>query len=436
MIFQSLMIHERVGSENGPAAGSDCACEHGFVTAASILHADLDAFYASVEQRDNPALRGRPVIVGSGVVLASSYEARAVGIYTTMSGRDARRICPDAVFVKPRMDAYSKASKAVYGIFNDTAPVVEGISIDEAFLDVSGMEHIGGSPGQIAANLRRRVLEEAELPISVGVARTKFLAKVASGAAKPDGLLVVEQDQEAAFLHPLPIQALWGVGKVTTRKLNGMGIRTVGQLASMSRVILASAVGDSAADHLLDLANGRDPRRVQPRERRKSIGAQSAFPRGSRNGAQIDSLAAALVDRTARRLREAGRACRTVSISLRFGDFSRATRAHTLAFPTDRTESILGAVRELIGESRELIEEKELTLIGVSLGNLARADTVQMELPLGQLEESAVRDQAALDEAVDVVRSRFGEGVIKRASMIDADQGVPVPTLPDRGESA
>jgi DNA polymerase-4 len=406
------------------------------VTAASILHADLDAFYASVEQRDNPKLRGRPVIVGSGVVLASSYEARAVGIYTTMSGRDARRICPEAVFVSPRMEAYSESSKAVYEIFNDTAPVVEGISIDEAFLDVTGMEHIAGSPAEIAAGLRRRVLEEAKLPISVGVARTKFLAKVASGAAKPDGLLVVEPDAEVDFLHPLPIQALWGVGKVTTRKLNEMGIRKVGDLASTSRVILASAVGESSADHLLDLANGRDPRRVKPRERRKSIGAQSAFPRGSRSGDQIDSLAAALVDRTSKRLREAGRACRTVTISMRFGDFSRSTRAHSLPFPTDSTESILAAVRDLIDQSRPRIEEKELTLIGVSLGNLARADTVQMELPIGEQEERGGRDQAALDQAVDVVRSRFGDGVIKRASMIDADQGVPVPTLPDSDNSA
>ncbi len=405
------------------------------MTAASILHADLDAFYASVEQRDNPKLRGRPVIVGSGVVLASSYEARAVGIYTTMSGRDARRICPEAVFVSPRMEAYSEASKTVYEIFNDTAPVVEGISIDEAFLDVTGMEHIAGSPAEIAAGLRRRVLEEAKLPISVGVARTKFLAKVASGAAKPDGLLVVEPDAEVDFLHPLPIQALWGVGKVTTRKLNEMGIRKVGDLASTSRVILASAVGESSADHLLDLANGRDPRRVKPRERRKSIGAQSAFPRGSRSGDQIDSLAAALVDRTSKRLREAGRACRTVTISMRFGDFSRSTRAHSLPFPTDSTESILAAVRDLIDQSRPRIEEKELTLIGVSLGNLARADTVQMELPIGEQEERGGRDQAALDQAVDVVRSRFGDGVIKRASMIDADQGVPVPTLPDSDSS-
>lgn len=398
---------------------------------ASILHADLDAFYASVEQRDNPELRGRPVIVGTGVVLAASYEAKDRGIYTTMNGRDARRTCPDAVFVPPRMDAYSRASRQVYEIFNDTAPVVEGLSIDEAFLEVGGMEHISGTPPEIAAQLRARVLREAGLRISVGVARTKFLAKVASGASKPDGLLVVEPEREEAFLHPLPIEALWGVGKVTTAKLNGMGIRTVGDVARTSRVRLAPLIGDSAADHLLDLANGRDPRRVEPRERRKSIGAQSAFPRGSRTPGQVDSLAAALVDRTARRLREAGRATRTISVGLRFGDFSRASRARTLAFPTDETETILAAVRELFEASREEIAEKDLTLIGISLGNLRNADTVQMELPLAEEAGGRVKDNAALDQAVDDVRQRFGDGLIKRASMIDADQGLPVPTLPD-----
>jgi DNA polymerase-4 len=242
---------------------------------------------------------------------------------------------------------------------------------------------------------------------------------------------VVEQDREQAFLHPLPIEALWGVGKVTTSKLNGMGIRTVGDVARTSRVRLAGVIGDSAAAHLMDLASGRDPRRVEPRERRKSIGAQSAFPRGSRDPEQLDSLAAALVDRTTRRLRAAERACRTVSIGLRFGDFSRATRARTLPFPTDETETILATVRDLFEASREEISEKELTLIGISLGNLERADTVQMELPLGERTERRPAGSSALDQAVDDVRSRFGEGVIKRASMIDADQGTAVPTLPD-----
>lgn len=397
---------------------------------ASIIHADLDAFYASVEQRDDPALRGRPVIVGSGVVLACSYEAKARGIYTTMNGAAARRACPEALFVPPRMEAYSEASKAVYEIFHDTAPVVEGLSIDEAFLEVSGMEHISGTPAEIAATLRRRVLEETGLPISVGVARTKFLAKVASGASKPDGLLVIDPGREEAFLHPLPIEALWGVGKVTTLKLNSMGIRTVGDVAAANRLRLESSIGETAAGRLFDLASNRDPRKVKPREARKSIGAQSAFPGGSRNPAQVDSLAAALVDRTTRRLRAADRACRTVSISLRFEDFSRATRARTLSWPTDETGVILDTVRELFTVTKGEIGEKGLTLIAVSLGNLEAADTVQMELPLGEGPRQA-RESPALDRAVDDVRSRFGEDVIKRASMIEADQGSPVPILPD-----
>ncbi|HMT04049.1 MAG TPA: DNA polymerase IV [Solirubrobacterales bacterium] len=398
--------------------------------AASIIHADLDAFYASVEQRDDPALRGRPVIVGTGVVLACSYEAKALGIYTTMNGAAARRACPEAVFVPPRMEAYSEASRAVYEIFHDTAPVVEGLSIDEAFLEVGGMEHISGTPAGIAATLRQRVLAETGLPISVGVARTKFLAKVASGASKPDGLLVIDPDREEAFLHPLPIEALWGVGKVTTSKLNAVGIRTVGDVAATSLLRLESSIGETAARRLLDLARNHDPRKVEPREPRKSIGAQSAFPGGSRNPVQVDSLAAALVDRTTRRLRAADRACRTVSIGLRFEDFSRATRARTLAWPTDETAVILATVRELFNESREEIGEKGLTLIAISLGNLEAADTVQMELPLDQGPGPA-RESPALDRAVDDVRSRFGDDVIKRASMIDADQGSPVPVLPD-----
>ena len=212
---------------------------------ATILHADLDAFYASVEQRDDPRLRGRPVIVGAGVVLAASYEAKAHGVRTAMGGRQARRLCPRAVVVRPRMSAYSEASKAVFRVFEDTTPLVEGLSIDEAFLDVRGMERISGTPTEIAVRLRRHVLERVGLPITVGVARTKFLAKVASGVAKPDGLLVVPPDGELAFLHPLPVERLWGVGHVTARKLHDRGIRTVGQVAELpeGRARLAGRAG-------------------------------------------------------------------------------------------------------------------------------------------------------------------------------------------------
>ncbi len=403
----------------------------------SILHADLDAFYASVEQRDDANLRGRPVVVGTGVVLACSYEAKARGIYTTMNGAEAKRICPEVIAVPPRMAAYSEASARVYEIFAETAPVVEALSIDEAFLDVRGLEHISGTPPRIAATLRREVQERVGLKISVGVARTKFLAKVASGESKPDGLLVVPEEKEEAFLHPLPIRKLWGVGKVTAEKLESAGIFRVGDIARAREATLTALLGQSAGLRLLDLANNRDPRTVAPRERRQSIGAQSAFPRASRTPAEVESLGAALTDRVCGRLRESGRSCRTVAIGLRFGDFSRASRSRTLDFPTDRTDAVLAAVRNLLASARQEIEDRGLTLVGVSLENLDDAGAVQLALPLE--EESAdpvgsavrTRDAEALDTALDDVRKRFGSDSIRRASLIDSDAGVSVPTLPD-----
>jgi len=390
------------------------------------MHADLDAFYASVEQRDDPALRGLPVIVGSGVVLACSYEAKARGVKTAMNGGQAKRICPEAIVVPPRMSAYTEASRAVYEIFEDTSPVVEALSIDEAFLDVKGLEHISGTPREVAVKLRQDVFEKVGLKISVGLARTKFLAKVASGASKPDGLLVIEEDGERDFLHPLPIESLWGVGRVTSQKLHSMGIRTVGEIASCREESLVAALGPSAGRRLLDLANNRDPRQVERREPRRSIGAQSAFQSGSRSPEELDSLVAALVDRICRRLRKAEKACGSVTVGFRFDDFSRATRSHTFGGATDRTETILGAVRELVNGVRPTIAGKGLTLIGVSLGSLEADDTVQMELPFEGGGESA-----ALDAAVDEVRERFGAGAIKRASLVDRDGGVTVPLLPD-----
>src|SRR5438067_341054 len=243
---------------------------------ASILHADLDAFYASVEQRDDVRLHGRPVIVGGGVVLAASYEARAYGIRTAMGGRQARKLCPHAIVVPPRMSAYAEASRAAFRVFEDTSPVVEGISIDEAFLDVGGMEHISGTPAQIATRLRRRVLEQVGLPLTVGVARTKFLAKVASGVAKPNGMLVVAPDRELAFLHPLPVERLWGVGRVTAAKLRNRGIATVGEAAALPEAVLVSMLGPASGRHLHALAHNRDPRPVEVGRRRPSIGAPQA----------------------------------------------------------------------------------------------------------------------------------------------------------------
>ena len=252
----------------------------------TILHADVDAFYASVEQRDDPRLRGQPVIVGAGVVLAASYEAKADGVRTAMGGRQARRLCPRAIVVSPRMSAYSEASKAMFRIFEDATPLVEGLSIDEAFLDVRGLERISGTPTEIAVRLRREVRERVGLPITVGVARTKFLAKVASGVAKPDGLLVVPADRELDFLHPLPIEALWGVGPVTARKLRTLGIPSVGQVAQMDEGVLVALLGRAAGRHLHALAHNRDPRPIHPGRRRRSRGwrrrRRRASPRGGR----------------------------------------------------------------------------------------------------------------------------------------------------------
>src|SRR5829696_195252 len=244
---------------------------------ATVLHADLDAFFASVEQRDQPRLRGRPVIVGGGVVLAASYEAKAVGVRTAMSERRARRLCPNAIVVRPRFSAYVEASKAVFEVFEDATPLVEGLSIDEAFLDVRGMERAFGTPVEIAERLRDEVRQRVGLPITVGIARTKFLAKVASAVAKPDGLLVVPPDRELAFLHPLPVERLWGVGPVTAKKLRERGIETVGQVARIPEDVLVSMLGRAAGRHLHALAHNRDRRAVRTGRRRGSIGSQCAL---------------------------------------------------------------------------------------------------------------------------------------------------------------
>src|SRR5712691_6361328 len=296
------------------------------VNEATILHADVDAFYASVEQRDDPRLRGRPVIVGAGVVLAASYEAKAYGVRTAMGGAQARGLCPQAIVVEPRMSAYAEASKAVYRVFEDTTPLVEGLSIDEAFLDVRGMRRLSGAPAEIAGRLRREVRLRVGLPITVGVARTKFLAKVASGVAKPDGLIVVPPDRELAFLHPLPVERLWGVGPVTADKLRELGLATVGEVAQLAEAVLVAILGRSSGRHLHALAHNRDPRPVQVGRRRRSIGSQCALGRSPRSAEAVDAVVVGLVDRVTRRMRAAGRVGRTVVLRLRFDDFSRATR--------------------------------------------------------------------------------------------------------------
>ena len=392
---------------------------------ATILHADLDAFYASVEQRDEPRLRGRPVIVGAGVVLAASYEAKAYGVRTAMTGSQARRLCPQAIVVPPRMSAYADASKAVYAVFEDTTPLVEGLSIDEAFLDVRGMRRISGTPTQIASRLRRDVRERIGLPITVGVARTKFLAKVASGVAKPDGLLVVPPGGELAFLHPLPVERLWGVGPVTATKLRNKGIGTVGQVAQLGEGALVSMLGRAAGRHLHALAHNRDPRPVRVGRRRGSIGSQRALGRSPRRPEEIDAVVVGLVDRVTRRLRAARRVGRTVVLRLRFGDFSRATRSHTLPHATAHTQTILATARGLLATAMPMIERQGLTLVGVAVANLHDDRAVQLILPFDR------HSGDALDAALDEVRERFGAGAITRAVLLGRDQGLTVPLLPD-----
>jgi DNA polymerase-4 len=369
------------------------------VSASTILHADLDAFFASVAQRDEPRLRGKPVVVGGGVVLAASYEARAFGIHSAMGGRRARQLCPHAIVVAPQWSAYLEASRAVAAIFDDTAPLVERLSIDEACL-----------------------------PISVGVARTKSLAKIASAAAKPDGLLVVPPDGERAFLHPLPIERLWGVGPATAAKLHDWGLVRVGQLARLGEATLVAMLGRGLGRHLHAMAHGLDPRPVRPRRGRGSFGAQSALGRASASPEAVDAVVVALVDRVTRRMRASGRAGRTVVLRLRFADFSRATRSQTLSRATAATRTVLAAVRELLAASRKTIDRRGLTLVGVTVSNLdPRGLGTQLELPLEG------RSLDALDAVLDEVRRRVGPTAVTRATLLHRDVGLSHWLFPDEG---
>ena len=374
----------------------------------TIIHADLDAFYASVEQRDDPSLRGRPVIVGGGVVLAASYEAKARGIRTAMGGARARALCPDAVVVKPRFAAYTEASKAVFEIFRRMAPVVEALSIDEAFMDVRGLGHIlGTTAGDRPAVADPRSGPRSDSAITVGLACTKFLAKVASAVAKPDGLLIVPSGTELEFLHPLPVTRLWGVGRVTAEKLYAQGITTVGEVARLDERVLIDLAGRGMGRQLHALAHNRDPRSVRPRRRRRSIGAQRALGSRPRQPGEIDAALMTLVDRVTRRMRAAGRACRTVVLRLRFADYTRATRSHTVAEATTRTATLLRVARGLLRAAAATIDRRGLTLIGISLTNLCDAAAIQLALPFDR--------SAGLDRALDDLRDRFGvEGDLPR----------------------
>jgi DNA polymerase-4 len=390
----------------------------------TILHADLDAFYASVEQRDDPKLRNRPMFVGGGVVLSASYEARAMGVRTAMSGGQARRLCPIAIEVPPRMHAYSAASKAVFKIFHDTTPEVEGLSIDEAFLDVTGLHRLVGPGSVVGARLRKRVLSEVGIPISVGCATTKFLAKVASAVSKPDGLLVVEPGRELEFLHPLPVERLWGVGPVTAQQLRACGITHVKDVAAADLDDLMHFLGKGAGRHLHAISNNADPRKIDTGRRRRSIGSQRSFPRGGLQRQESEAVLLEVVDRVTNRLRNADRVARTVVLRLRFGDFKAATRSRTLPQASASTALIHRTAKQLLDEAWPLAQERGLTRVGISVTNLESADAVQLALTFDG------DPPPELDSTIDQIRDRFGTESIGRATLVNRDVRT-VPMLPD-----
>ena len=407
----------------------------GRASLASILHADLDAFYASVEQLRRPELRGKPIAVGGGVVLAASYEARAFGVRSAMPLGKARRLCPRLIVVEGSYGDYSDLSRRVFDICRTYTPLVEQISIDEAFLDVSGARRIFGLAHEIAPRLRADVKEQTGLVLSIGVARTKFLAKIASRVAKPDGLVVVPPDGELAFLHPLPVGLIWGVGPVTERNLADLRVFTVADLAKTGKDALRARLGPAAGSHLHALAWNRDPRPVVTRHTARSVGAQSAFGRDGLDPLLRRRVLAGLSDRVGSRLRKKARAGRTVGVRVRFSDMQAVTRASTLAAPVSSTEAIFQVAEHLAEQAvAEAANGREVSLLGVRVSGLSVDPHVQLELPM--TEECGTDAKRAgsvgnlarnrLDGAVDSLRSRFGKEMVGPASSV-LDKGRRVP---------
>jgi DNA polymerase-4 len=384
-------------------------------TAATILHADLDAFYASVEQLLDPSLRGRPIAVGSGVVLAASYEAKAFGISGGMSGRRARELCPQLIFVAGHFKDYQRLGDAAIDVLNDFTPLVERISIDEAFADVAGCTHLFGSPAEIASAIRRRVRTELGLAISIGVARTKHLAKIASQVAKPDGLVVVDPQTELDFLHGLPVDLMWGVGPVTRARLAEMGVHTIGQLAKMPGWSLEQVLGRAAGAKLTALAWNRDPREIKTHSRARSAGAQSALGSKPAQEHVIRPTLRHLADRVAARLRAKSRPGRTVTARVRFADLRSVTRSITLDAPISATASLAeiaeGLVRAALADHPD---EETISLLAISVSHFEQHWDLQLELPLGLADEKrrpgtkTGMARWTADRAVDMIRDRFG----------------------------
>src|SRR5580704_1108136 len=396
----------------------------GMETTATILHADLDAFYASVEQLLDPSLRGIPIAVGGGVVLAASYEARAFGVRGGMPGRRARELCPQLTFVSGHFKDYQRLGDAAINVLNDFTPLVERISIDEAFADVAGCTHLFGPPAEIARAVRRRVRAELGLPISIGVARTKHLAKIASQVAKPDGLVVVDPDTELEFLHHLPVGLMWGVGPVTKARLAKIGVTTIGQLAESSPQSVARLLGHAAGRKLTALAWNRDPRPIQTRRHAHSAGAQSALGKQPADERIFRPTLRHLADRIATRLRAKSRPGRTVTVRVRFGDLHSVTRAVTLEAPISATAILAEIAEQLVRAAlANHPDEKYISLLAISVSHLEKDPELQLELSLGLANEErrpgTRRGLArhAADRAVDAIRDRFGWAAIGYGSI-------------------
>lgn len=400
---------------------------------ATILHADLDAFYASVEQLLDPSLRGKPIAVGGGVVLAASYEAKAFGVHGGMAGRKARELCPDLIFVGGNFKDYQRLGDAAIAVLNDFTPLVERISIDEAFCDVKGCTHLFGSPAEIAEEIRRRVRAELGLPISIGVASTKHLAKIASQVAKPDGLVVVEPGQEIAFLTDLPVEHIWGVGPATKARLNTIGITTIGQLAKTPGWSLARLLGPAAGEKLTALAANRDPRKIRTAQRAHSAGAQSALGKKPAEERIFRPALRHLADRVASRLRAKSRPGRTVTVRIRFADMRAITRSVTLDAPIAATAILAEIAEELVRAGlAEHPDERTITLLAISVSHLEQERELQLEFPLGLADEKRRpgsligRARFTADRAVDKVRGRFGWEAAGYASVtLGARHSVP-----------
>ncbi|MFU8872533.1 DNA polymerase IV [Micromonospora sp. SL4-19] len=384
-------------------------------TGCLILHVDMDAFFASVEVRRRPELRGRPVVVGGigprGVVSSASYEARRYGVRSAMPTARARALCPHAVYLPPDFAQYSAASRAVMQIFRDVTPLVEPLSLDEAFLDVAGARRLFGSPARIARLIRHRVAEEQSLTCSVGVASSKFVAKLGSTRAKPDGLLVVPAARVLDFLHPLPVAALWGVGERSAEALRRLGLNTVGDLAEAPVGMLRRAVGEASATHLHELAWGRDPRRVSPEHVEKSIGAEVTFDTDVTDPTEIRRALLALAEKVGTRLRAAGQVGRTVSLKVRFADFRTVNRSRTLTVPTDTAREMFDTAWTLW---TALAPGEPVRLVGVRMEGLAAAEETPRQLTLGAPERGWREAEAAADAAA----ARFGRSVIGPASLL------------------